>query len=98
VTGAPHLLDQGAAAIAAAVSEGRATPAALLAESRARTTATHDGADGLNAVLAAADTAPDTARGALAGEPVVLKDNFATLTLPTTSGSKSLTGWVSPYE
>jgi aspartyl-tRNA(Asn)/glutamyl-tRNA(Gln) amidotransferase subunit A len=94
-----HLLDQSAAAIASAVREGRSTPAALLAEARARITATNDGAQGLNAVLAVGESAPDTAaRGALAGVPVVLKDNFATLALPTTCGSKILTGWVSPFE
>jgi aspartyl-tRNA(Asn)/glutamyl-tRNA(Gln) amidotransferase subunit A len=36
--------------------------------------------------------------GALAGVPVVVKDNIATTTLPTTCGSKILAGYVSPYE
>jgi aspartyl-tRNA(Asn)/glutamyl-tRNA(Gln) amidotransferase subunit A len=36
--------------------------------------------------------------GALAGVPVVVKDNLATLTLPTTCGSRILAGYVSPYE
>jgi aspartyl-tRNA(Asn)/glutamyl-tRNA(Gln) amidotransferase subunit A len=94
-----HLLDQSAATIAAAVREGRGTAAALLDEARARIAATHAGADGLNAVIATSDATADGAkRGALAGVPVVLKDNFSTLTLPTTCGSKILSGWVSPYE
>ncbi len=36
--------------------------------------------------------------GLLAGVPVVLKDNIATLGLPTTCGSRILDGYVSPYE
>jgi aspartyl-tRNA(Asn)/glutamyl-tRNA(Gln) amidotransferase subunit A len=34
----------------------------------------------------------------LAGVPVVLKDNIATLTMPTSCGSRILDGYVSPYE
>jgi aspartyl-tRNA(Asn)/glutamyl-tRNA(Gln) amidotransferase subunit A len=100
VSGTVHLLDQGAAAIAAAVTDGRATATSLLDESRARISATHEGADGLNAVLAVSNGAAlgTATRGALAGVPVVLKDNFATLTLPTTCGSKILKGYVSPFE
>jgi len=36
--------------------------------------------------------------GALEGRPVVLKDNIATLSLPTTCGSRILEGYVSPFE
>ncbi len=36
--------------------------------------------------------------GLLAGVPVVLKDNIATLDLPTTCGSRILDGYISPYE
>ena len=36
--------------------------------------------------------------GALAGVPVAIKDNLADLLLPTTCGSRVLTGYVSPYE
>ncbi len=36
--------------------------------------------------------------GALAGVPVMVKDNIATLTLPTTCGSRILEGYVSPFE
>jgi aspartyl-tRNA(Asn)/glutamyl-tRNA(Gln) amidotransferase subunit A len=35
---------------------------------------------------------------ALAGVPILLKDNIATIGLPTTCGSKILAGYVSPYE
>src|SRR5213075_2205280 len=35
---------------------------------------------------------------ALAGVPVVVKDNIATTTMPTTCGSRILEGYVSPYD
>ncbi|HEY5062943.1 MAG TPA: Asp-tRNA(Asn)/Glu-tRNA(Gln) amidotransferase subunit GatA [Gemmatimonadaceae bacterium] len=41
------------------------------------------------------DAAPP---GPLHGAPVVVKDNIATTTLPTSCGSKILEGYVSPYE
>ena len=95
-----HLLDQGAAAIAAAVREGRATPAQIFAEADSRRVATHSGPDSLNAILWPSTHAPDAPvpHGALAGVPVVMKDNLATRELPTSCGSKILEGWVSPYE
>ena len=40
----------------------------------------------------------ETEPGLLVGVPVVLKDNIATLTLPTTCASRVLDGYVSPYE
>ena len=40
----------------------------------------------------------DTTPGLLVGVPVAIKDNIATLTLPTTCGSRILAGYVSPYE
>ena len=64
------------------------------------------GKDGLNCVLwSDQDAALEAARerdaraapGALAGVPYVVKDNFATLGLPTTCGSHILRGYVSPY-
>ena len=36
--------------------------------------------------------------GPLAGVPVVVKDNIATTTLPTSCGSRILEGYVSPYD
>jgi aspartyl-tRNA(Asn)/glutamyl-tRNA(Gln) amidotransferase subunit A len=69
------------------------------------------GPDGLNAILwrdrdaalGAADEFSSLVRegkgaGSLAGIPVVVKDNIATLTLPTTCGSRILEGYVSPFE
>jgi aspartyl-tRNA(Asn)/glutamyl-tRNA(Gln) amidotransferase subunit A len=44
------------------------------------------------------DRAGGTATGPLAGVPVVVKDNLATLRLPTTCGSRMLEGYVSPFE
>jgi aspartyl-tRNA(Asn)/glutamyl-tRNA(Gln) amidotransferase subunit A len=60
--------------------------------------------DGLNILLwgdreravAAAKDAPG--KGLLASEPIVVKDNIATTTLPTSCGSRILEGYVSPYE
>jgi aspartyl-tRNA(Asn)/glutamyl-tRNA(Gln) amidotransferase subunit A len=65
------------------------------------------GRDGLNILLyedqqgaleraAELDGAP--AQSALHGQPIGLKDNIATLTLPTTCGSRILEGYVSPFE
>ena len=36
--------------------------------------------------------------GALAGVPVAVKDNIATLDLPTTCASRILDGYISPFE
>jgi aspartyl-tRNA(Asn)/glutamyl-tRNA(Gln) amidotransferase subunit A len=61
--------------------------------------------DGLNILLArdatnaAAASMPDAPTGGLLSDtPVVIKDNIATLELPTSCGSKILEGYVSPYE
>jgi len=69
------------------------------------------GRDGLNAILAsdrdtALGTADDVVRlhqegnqpAPLAGVPVVVKANIATLTMPTSCGSRILENYVSPYE
>jgi len=95
-----HLLDQGAAAIAAAVREERASAAEIFAEADARRVASHAGAESLNAILWPATESPDAPvpHGPLAGVPVAIKDNIATRVLPTSCGSKILEGWVSPYE
>jgi aspartyl-tRNA(Asn)/glutamyl-tRNA(Gln) amidotransferase subunit A len=50
----------------------------------------------LNTSLHLAESVP--VGGALAGVPVVLKDNIATTVLSTSCGSKILEGYVSPYE
>ncbi|WP_411279614.1 Asp-tRNA(Asn)/Glu-tRNA(Gln) amidotransferase subunit GatA [Gemmatimonas sp.] len=65
------------------------------------------GPSGLNAFLsvdrdgslaAAKSMANSRSAADLAGVPVAIKDNLATLTLPTTCGSRILEGYVSPYE
>ncbi len=40
----------------------------------------------------------DTEPGLLLGVPVAIKDNIATLSMPTTCGSRILDGYISPYE
>ena len=65
------------------------------------------GPTGLNAFLsvdregslaAATSVATHAGNSDLAGVPVAIKDNLATLTLPTTCGSRILEGYVSPFE
>lgn len=59
------------------------------------------GPDRLNAFLSLADpgdlvsAAPE---GPLGGVPVAIKDNIATLGMPTTCGSRLLEGYRSPFE
>jgi aspartyl-tRNA(Asn)/glutamyl-tRNA(Gln) amidotransferase subunit A len=64
------------------------------------------GPGGLNAVIwrdddgvrAEADAQRYTASATLAGVPIIVKDNIATLRMPTTCGSRILDGYVSPFE
>ena len=97
--------------IAARVREGTATPADLIRASFARARGVGAGRDELNiilwsdekAALAEAETLTTQLAGAatggvLAGVPIAVKDNIATLGLPTTCASKILAGYVSPYE
>ena len=92
-------------------AEGTAAPTDAVEQAFARATEVRAGADGLNAILAhdreaALGAATQVAQlhregnrpGPLAGVPVVVKDNLATLTMPTTCGSRVLEGYVSPYE
>ncbi|HET7566043.1 MAG TPA: Asp-tRNA(Asn)/Glu-tRNA(Gln) amidotransferase subunit GatA [Gemmatimonadaceae bacterium] len=71
----------------------------------------HAGADGLNIIVASdrehaladarvldARRADDESPRPLAGVPFVVKDNIATLRMPTTCASRILKGYVSPYE
>jgi aspartyl-tRNA(Asn)/glutamyl-tRNA(Gln) amidotransferase subunit A len=89
------------------VSDGRAA----VEQAFTRAAEVNAGPDGLNALLSsdrdaalgAADEVAKRSRegnqpGALAGMPVVVKDNIATLTMPTTCGSRILEGYVSPFE
>ncbi len=97
--------------IAARVREGTAAPADLVRASFARARGVGAGRDELNiilwsdekAALAEAQTLTTQLSGAavggvLAGVPIAVKDNIATLGLPTTCASKILAGYVSPYE
>jgi aspartyl-tRNA(Asn)/glutamyl-tRNA(Gln) amidotransferase subunit A len=74
-----------------------------VAEAIRRADAAKAGRDGLN-IFAwrddadAGEQAAAAPEGALAGVAVAVKDNIATLTLPTTCGSRILRGYVSPYE
>ncbi|AHG90716.1 Glutamyl-tRNA(Gln) amidotransferase subunit A [Gemmatirosa kalamazoonensis] len=101
------------AQLATLVSTGRVAAADVVRASIARASEAQLGRDGLNAVLWSDDDAAvadadalDAARGdgsdvtprRLAGVPVMVKDNIATVDLPTTCGSRILEGYVSPYE
>jgi aspartyl-tRNA(Asn)/glutamyl-tRNA(Gln) amidotransferase subunit A len=103
--------DASAAEIARRHADGSATPTDAVESAFAHAWDIGAGADRLNALLwhdrdAALGTARDVASGIregkrpgpLAGVPVVVKDNIATLTLPTTCGSRILEGYVSPFE
>ncbi len=97
-------LDRSAAEIAAAVREGRVPAASVVEASFDRQREVGAGVGGLNCILSADRDASLRASeqapvgGALAGVPVVLKDNIATSWLTTTCGSRILEGYVSPYD
>jgi aspartyl-tRNA(Asn)/glutamyl-tRNA(Gln) amidotransferase subunit A len=56
-------------------------------------------AAGLNIILAEdRDARPSVTEGPLYDVPVAIKDNIATLRMPTSCGSRILEGYVSPYE
>ncbi len=100
-----------AAEIAVGVRAGNLAPAAVVQASFDRARDIGAGSDNLNILLAADDEASlaegeaiaerrntGSDLGLLAGVPVVIKDNIASLGLPTTCGSKILEGYVSPFE
>jgi len=100
-----------ATTIAARVGAGDLSPADIVGASFDRSAEVRAGDDGLNLVLwtdrnLAERDAEGLAKGIvkagtggrLAGVPVAVKDNIATLGLPTTCASKILAGYVSPYE
>ncbi|MEO7823329.1 MAG: amidase family protein [Gemmatimonadaceae bacterium] len=100
-----------AAEIAVGVRAGTFSPAEVVQASFDRARDIGAGSDNLNIVLAADDKASlaecdaiaerrntGSDLGLLAGVPVVIKDNIASLGLPTTCGSKILEGYVSPFE
>ena len=99
-----------ATTIREAVVSGLRTPGEIVDEAFDRANAVRAGADGLNAFLwsdrsAAQHEAAVVGNrvrsgnaGALAGVPVVVKDNIATLDSPTTCGSRILQHYRSPFE
>jgi aspartyl-tRNA(Asn)/glutamyl-tRNA(Gln) amidotransferase subunit A len=104
-------LDLTAAELAKQVRSGAVSARGAVSEACNQVDAMHAGRDGLNAVLwedrpAALEMAAELDRrrmtgetlGELAGVPLMLKDNIATLGLPTTCGSRILEGYRSPYE
>ncbi|MFN2564730.1 MAG: Asp-tRNA(Asn)/Glu-tRNA(Gln) amidotransferase subunit GatA [Gemmatimonadaceae bacterium] len=96
--------------IRAAILSGATTAATVVRDVRHRADAVRAGPEGLNCILwsdaadarrQAADVQTrlgDSEPGALLGVPVAVKDNIATLELPTTCASRILAGYVSPYE
>jgi aspartyl-tRNA(Asn)/glutamyl-tRNA(Gln) amidotransferase subunit A len=98
------ILRTSAAAISAAVREGRTSAVAVVEASFSRAAQVDTGPLGLNCILSSDPGAAEEAAraaprdGVLAGVPVVLKDNIATATLTTSCGSRILEGYVSPYE
>lgn len=103
--------DLGAAAIASGVRAGTISCADTVRASFARAGEIGAGAEQLNIILYAdekasiEDATEIQARvsaaadvGLLAGVPVAIKDNIASLRLPTTCASRILKGYVSPFE
>jgi len=101
----------GAARIAASVRAGEISPADIVRASFERARKIEAGADGLNIILYADENASleeaDKLKervhdakdiGLLAGVPIAIKDNIASLGLPTTCASRILKGYVSPFE
>ena len=92
------------ASIADAVQDGSVDAAEPARAAVARLHETHDGADGLNAFLAAlsndqaAELDVAETGGRIRGVPVAVKDNMTTVGFPTTCGSKILEGYQAPYE
>jgi aspartyl-tRNA(Asn)/glutamyl-tRNA(Gln) amidotransferase subunit A len=98
-----------AAALAARVRDGASLARASVDSAFARADDVVAGPDGLNITLwedreyaraeaDALDARAERSTGALAGVPVMVKDNLATLHLPTTCASRMLAGYVSPFE
>lgn len=100
----------GVAEIRERTAAGTVTARQTVDAAIARRAAVDRGLDGLN-IFTATDDADaraqsneltdllgDTTAVALLGVPIAIKDNIATLTLPTTCGSRILEGYVSPYE
>ena len=100
--------DRSAAALRDAIARGELTVRAAAHDALGRAASVKAGPDGLNILLYQDSDLGDRCRtvqdavdakqaGPLAGVPVVIKDNIATTTLPTSCGSRILEGYVSPY-
>src|SRR5215213_7375217 len=100
-----------AVALAARVGSGDIAPAESVQASFEQADSAGAGRDALNLILwedrnlslrdaksLGEGMAKAGTGGRLAGVPIALKDNIATLGLPTTCASKILAGYVSPYE
>jgi aspartyl-tRNA(Asn)/glutamyl-tRNA(Gln) amidotransferase subunit A len=99
-----------AASIRASVLSGSMSADAVVGRALELADVVGGSPDGLNCILwsdpadarrQAADVQTrlaDSEPGALLGVPVAVKDNIATLALPTTCASRILAGYVSPYE
>ncbi len=105
------VLSRMAADTADSIARGLLTPVSVVTACFDRMEEVHAGVDGLNAFLstdatgalaAAAEVSSSPHRGThdvrLAGVPVAVKDNIATLRLATTCGSLMLRDYVSPFE
>lgn len=82
-------------------ANGTAVPESLLTHGIAEAWRVYDERDveGLNAFISVDRAAvSENPSGLLAGVPVAVKDNIATLSLPTTCASRILDGYVSPFE
>lgn len=108
---ADEVLELPARSLAAAVRDGRTRARDIASAALERAAAVGVGREKLNLVLAmdegllrreaeTVDRAVSARHppGMLAGVPVAIKDNIATLHLPTTCASRILEGYVSPYE
>ncbi|MEX1185676.1 MAG: Asp-tRNA(Asn)/Glu-tRNA(Gln) amidotransferase subunit GatA [Gemmatimonadaceae bacterium] len=108
---AAKLLSRPLTECVASVREGAALPSDLVSAAFDRADDIGAGGESLNVFLATdRDRATGHAQeltaligraeapGNLAGVPVAVKDNIATLNMPTTCGSRILEGYVSPFE
>ncbi|HKN68509.1 MAG TPA: amidase family protein, partial [Gemmatimonadaceae bacterium] len=105
-----HSFEGTVAAIRASLISGQRAPRDVVDRTFARAADVRAGADGLNAILwsdidaahndadALESRLDPTRAGLLAGVPVVVKDNIATLGSPTTCGSRILADYHSPFE
>ncbi|MEX2584420.1 MAG: Asp-tRNA(Asn)/Glu-tRNA(Gln) amidotransferase subunit GatA [Gemmatimonadota bacterium] len=82
------------------VSTDEADPATILAAARTALASADAGDQPVSAFLAVDwdSSAPVEPRGPLAGVPIAVKDNIATIDFPTTCGSRLLEGYRSPFD